>query len=66
MSVFIIISILFAIAFLGYGLYCLIKALIKKDIGNLKSGLIYLGLGIVTIAIVFYVLIGDFADSFNN
>ena len=63
---FIIISILFAIAFLGYGLYCLIKALIKKDIGNLKSGLIYLGLGIVTIAIVFYVLIGDFADSFNN
>ena len=66
MALFIIISIVFAIAFFGYGLYYLITALIKQDNSNVKSGLIYLGLGVISIVILFCVLIGDFADSFNN
>lgn len=61
---FIILSVL-AVASFGYGMYHLITCIIKRERGNLKSGLIYLGLGVISIALLFIIVIADFADSFN-
>ena len=66
MALLFIILILFAVASFGYGMYYLIMSVVKRERGNLKLGIIYLGLGIISIGLLFYVAIGDFADSFNN
>ena len=66
MALLFIILILFAVASFGYGMYYLIMSVVKRERGNLKLGVIYLGLGIISIGLLFYVAIGDFADSFNN
>ncbi len=62
---FIICSLVF-IATFSFGLFWLIKGIIKKDLYYIRLGLISFGITISTIAVPFMFISGEIAEAFSN
>ena len=64
MPILLIISFVFAAAFLIFSIYFIIIGVINKSWDKIKKGLIFLGLLVLVLIIPFFLIIGEFQEAF--
>ena len=66
MALLFIICIIFFIASLGFGIFYVIKGFVKKEFSYVKTGLICLGIALVSVILPLWNVASDIPEAFSN